>query len=89
MASATWEEYLQSQENVDGVRFTWNMWPHSKIDASRLVVPVGVFFSPMKERPPDVATPPPLTYEPVVCTKNTCHSILNPFWSAQEQNENY
>jgi hypothetical protein len=45
---ATWEEYLHNQENVDGVRATWNMLPHSKTDAQKLVVPPAIFFAPLK-----------------------------------------
>lgn len=45
---ATWEEYLSNQEANDGVKFTWNMWPHSRIDAQRLVVPLACFFTPLK-----------------------------------------
>uniref|UniRef100_A0A1I7XD45 Protein transport protein SEC23 n=1 Tax=Heterorhabditis bacteriophora TaxID=37862 RepID=A0A1I7XD45_HETBA len=44
----SWEEYLAIQQKVDGVQFTWNMWPHSRIDAQRLVIPVACFFTPLK-----------------------------------------
>lgn len=77
---ATWEEYLQQQENVDGVRFTWNMWPHSRIDAAKLVVPLAGFFTPLKERPQESLAPPPLHYDPVLCTKTACKAVLNPLW---------
>lgn len=46
--AATWEDYIQQQLNADGVQFTWNMWPHSKVDAQRLVVPLAAFFTPLK-----------------------------------------
>jgi hypothetical protein len=47
---ASWEEYLHSQENVDGIRMTWNILPHSKTDAQKLVVPPAAFFAPLKVR---------------------------------------
>uniref|UniRef100_A0A914UZG7 Protein transport protein SEC23 n=1 Tax=Plectus sambesii TaxID=2011161 RepID=A0A914UZG7_9BILA len=75
---STWEEYLANQQNIDGVQFTWNMWPHSRIDAQRLVVPLATFFSPLKERPADQPQPPPLHYDPVLCQKAQCKAVLNP-----------
>ncbi|KAK6753171.1 hypothetical protein RB195_012647 [Necator americanus] len=75
---ATWEEYLATQQSIDGVQFTWNLWPHSRVDAQRLVVPVSCFFTPLKERPTDQPQQPPLEYDPVLCQKATCKAILNP-----------
>ncbi|CAD5223085.1 unnamed protein product [Bursaphelenchus okinawaensis] len=75
---ASWDEYLQNQENVDGVRFTWNMLPHSKVDSQKLVVPPGVFFAPLKERPAELPPLPPLEYDPVLCQKPQCKAVLNP-----------
>lgn len=71
----TYEEYIQQNEDRDGVRFTWNVWPSSRIDATRLVVPLGCLYQPIKERP-DL---PVITYDPVICTKSSsCKGILNP-----------
>nr|CDJ94460.1 Zinc finger and Sec23 Sec24 trunk region domain containing protein [Haemonchus contortus] len=75
---ASWEEYLAAQQAVDGVQFTWNLWPHSRVDAQRLVVPVACFFTPLKERPADQPQQPPLEYDPVLCQKASCKAILNP-----------
>uniref|UniRef100_A0A915BSI6 Protein transport protein SEC23 n=4 Tax=Parascaris univalens TaxID=6257 RepID=A0A915BSI6_PARUN len=75
---ATWEEYLVNQANIDGIQMTWNMWPHSRIDAQRLVVPVAVFFTPLKERPIDQPQQPPLEYDPVLCQRASCKAVLNP-----------
>ncbi|VDK45353.1 unnamed protein product [Anisakis simplex] len=75
---STWEEYLANQANIDGIQMTWNMWPHSRLDAQRLVVPVSVFFTPLKERPLDQPQQPPLEYDPVLCQKQSCKAILNP-----------
>ncbi|CAG9789435.1 unnamed protein product [Diatraea saccharalis] len=71
---ATYEEFMQQNEDRDGIRFTWNVWPSSRIEATRLVVPLACLYQPLKERP-DL---PPIQYEPVLCTRNTCRAILNP-----------
>ncbi|XP_058812177.1 protein transport protein Sec23A isoform X2 [Topomyia yanbarensis] len=70
----TYEEFIQQNEDRDGIRFTWNVWPSSRLDASRMVVPLGCLYQPLKERP-DL---PPIMYDPVVCTRTTCRAILNP-----------
>lgn len=71
---ATYEEFIQQNEDRDGIRFTWNVWPSSRIETTRLVVPLACLYQPLKERP-DL---PPIQYEPVLCTRNTCRAILNP-----------
>ena len=71
---STYEEYIQQNEDRDGIRFTWNVWPSSRIEATRLVVPLGCLYQPIKERP-DL---PPIQYDPVLCTRNNCRAILNP-----------
>ncbi|XP_037963230.1 protein transport protein Sec23A isoform X1 [Plutella xylostella] len=71
---ATYEEFIQQNEDRDGIRLTWNVWPSSRIETTRLVVPLACLYQPLKERP-DL---PPIQYEPVLCTRNTCRAILNP-----------
>ena len=61
-------------EATDGVRFSWNVWPSSRLEATRMVVPLGCLYTPLKP----INELPLLPYEPVVC-KGTCPSILNPF----------
>uniref|UniRef100_A0A224XJ36 Protein transport protein SEC23 n=1 Tax=Panstrongylus lignarius TaxID=156445 RepID=A0A224XJ36_9HEMI len=70
----TYEEFIQQSEERDGIRFTWNVWPSSRLEATRLVVPVGCLYQPLKER----YDLPPILYDPVQCTRNTCRAILNP-----------
>lgn len=70
----TYEDFIQQNEDRDGVRFTWNVLPSSRIDATRLVVPLGTLYQPIKER----ADLPPIQYDPVLCTRSTCRAILNP-----------
>ncbi|PSN63985.1 protein transport protein SEC23 [Corynespora cassiicola Philippines] len=61
-------------EDKDGVRLSWNTLPSSRMEASRLVVPIAALYTPLKERP----EAPLLQYEPVAC-KAPCRAILNPF----------
>ncbi|XP_076441689.1 protein transport protein Sec23A-like isoform X2 [Babylonia areolata] len=72
---ATYQEFIQQNEDRDGVRFSWNVLPSSRLEATRMVVPLGCLFTPLKERP-DL---PPIQYDPVLCTRPTCRAILNPF----------
>ena len=62
-------------EDRDGVRLSWNVWPSSKIEATRTVVPISALYTPLKERE-DL---PPVLYEPVTC-KPPCRAVLNPYW---------
>ena len=43
-------------------------------EASRLVVPIGGLYTPLKEKPDS----PMAMYEPVTC-KAPCRAVLNPF----------
>ncbi|XP_069586754.1 protein transport protein Sec23A [Ranitomeya imitator] len=70
----TFLEFIQQNEDRDGVRFSWNVWPSSRLEATRMVVPVATLFTPLKERP-DL---PPIQYEPVLCSRTTCRAVLNP-----------
>ncbi|KAJ6524936.1 hypothetical protein B0H19DRAFT_1340023 [Mycena capillaripes] len=58
----------------DGVRLSWNVWPSSRIEATRTVVPISALYTPLKPRE-DL---PPVLYEPVAC-KPPCRAILNPY----------
>ncbi|KAM5366533.1 hypothetical protein ACJZ2D_010501 [Fusarium nematophilum] len=72
----TLKEQWSEVEDRDGVRLSWNVFPSSRMEASRLVVPIGALYTPLKEKPDT----PLLHFEPVTC-KQPCRSVLNPFWS--------
>jgi protein transport protein SEC23 len=61
-------------EDHDGVRFSWNAWPSTRLEATRCVVPISCLYTPLKEKP-DLA---PVFYEPVTC-KPPCRAVLNPY----------
>lgn len=63
---------FDAEEERDGCRFSWNVWPSSRLEGTRLVVPVACAYTPFKDNMPLVY------YEPVPC-KGSCRSILNPF----------
>ncbi|TGJ76156.1 hypothetical protein E0Z10_g10912 [Xylaria hypoxylon] len=69
------KEQWSEVEDRDGVRLSWNVFPSSRVEASRLVVPIGALYTPLKEKPDT----PLLQFEPVTC-KQPCRSVLNPFW---------
>eukprot|EP01117_Protostelium_nocturnum_P001741 TRINITY_DN1214_c0_g1_i1.p1 TRINITY_DN1214_c0_g1~~TRINITY_DN1214_c0_g1_i1.p1 ORF type:complete len:780 (-),score=240.58 TRINITY_DN1214_c0_g1_i1:189-2468(-) len=60
-------------EEQDGTRFSFNVWPSTRIEANRLVVPLGCLYTPLKENMPQV------TYPPVLCKSQNCHVVLNPY----------
>ena len=66
---------FEQNEDINGVRFSWNVFPASRTDANKNVVPVGCLYTPLKERE-DLAV---AGYNPVVCGNINCKSVLNPY----------
>ena len=62
-----------------GVRLSWNVWPSSRIEATRTVVPISALYTPLKIRE-DL---PEILYEPITC-KPPCRAVLNPYWYVSE-----
>lgn len=60
-------------EGIDGVRMTWNVWPRTKVEASKCVIPIAASISLIRPHP-DILT---LPYAPLRC--KTCIAVLNPF----------
>ena len=77
MAANTLQEFIESTEDVDGVRFNWNVWPQTRVEAAKVVLPLGCLFTPLRES--QTRPLPPIQYEPVVCARQNCRSILNPY----------
>ena len=40
---------VYAQEERDGVRMSYGTWPASRLEATRIVVPVGCLYSPLKK----------------------------------------
>ncbi|KAL6950738.1 GTPase-activating protein S23 [Hanseniaspora vineae] len=66
---------FDTNEDINGVRFSWNCFPATKSDANRNVVPIGCLYTPLKERE-DLAI---VNYNPVLCTGPQCKAVLNPY----------
>eukprot|EP01104_Vermistella_antarctica_P015374 TRINITY_DN5034_c0_g1_i1.p1 TRINITY_DN5034_c0_g1~~TRINITY_DN5034_c0_g1_i1.p1 ORF type:complete len:756 (+),score=198.87 TRINITY_DN5034_c0_g1_i1:275-2542(+) len=62
-------------EERDGIRLSWNVWPSSRIEATRAVVPVGALYQPYKATAGAIQVP----YQPVACAR--CECVLNPYCS--------
>ena len=48
---ATFQEYIQQNEDRDGIRLSWNVLPSSRLEATRLVVNPACLYTPLKEKP--------------------------------------
>jgi protein transport protein SEC23 len=40
---------FDQDEDANGVRFTWNVWPSSRLAATRLIVPLASVYTPLKQ----------------------------------------
>lgn len=47
-SSGLGNEFVELEE-VDAVRMVWNVWPRSRLEAAKCVVPFGVIYTPVKE----------------------------------------
>eukprot|EP00890_Picochlorum_soloecismus_P005474 jgi/Picsp_1/5928/NSC_03285-R1_transport protein len=65
-------EFLELEE-VDGVRMVWNVWPKSRLEAAKCVVPFGVVHTPAKQ----TSNLQVVEYDPIPC--KSCGAILNPY----------
>jgi hypothetical protein len=71
------QEFIESAEDIDGARFNWNVWPSTRIESAKVVLPLGCLFTPLKES--STRPLPPISYEPVLCTRPNCRAVLNPY----------
>ncbi|KAK9814088.1 hypothetical protein WJX72_000474 [[Myrmecia] bisecta] len=55
------------------LRLSWNVWPNSRLEATKSVIPFGALYTPNKVLP-DM---PVVQYEPVPC--KSCGAFLNPY----------
>ncbi|KAM9998029.1 hypothetical protein ACTFIY_007692 [Dictyostelium cf. discoideum] len=66
---------FDQSEDRDGVRFSWNVWPTSRVEATKnLLVPLGCLYTPLHQSPEITQVP----YPPLRC-KGICNAILNPY----------
>ncbi len=60
-------------ESLHGVRMPWNVWPSSKAEVTKCVVPLTAIVTPLHAAPALTVLP----YSPLRC--KSCRSLLNPF----------
>ncbi|BFZ57021.1 GTPase-activating protein S23 [Savitreella phatthalungensis] len=68
------KDFFEDAEYQDGVRFSWNAIPSTRVEAGRTVVPIGAVYTPLFNKQESIN----LEYEPVVC-RPPCKAILNPY----------
>lgn len=61
-------------EDMNGIRFSWNVLPTNRQDADSCHVPFGCVYTPLKQI---IGRDEPLPYQPVLC--RNCHSAMNPY----------
>lgn len=66
---------FEEAEDVNGIRLAWNVFPATKAEAAKIVVPTGGLYTPLKARE-DL---PVAGYDPCVCANPSCRGILNPY----------
>ena len=55
--AGTGAEFIELEE-VDAVRMAWNVWPHSRLEAAKCVIPFGVMYTPVKQTTNLQVSPP-------------------------------
>ncbi|KAG4179850.1 hypothetical protein ERO13_A10G130500v2 [Gossypium hirsutum] len=60
-------------EGIDAIRMTWNVWPRTKVEASKCVIPLAASIAPIRPHT-DI---PMLPYAPL--RYKTCSAVLNAF----------
>lgn len=70
---------VTSMEVTHGVRLSFHTWPSSRLEATRIIAPLGALYTPLAQLPPTSAPPQALPYEPVRCSSTSCKAVLNPY----------
>ena len=73
---------LEGFEAQNGLRFTWNEWPATMVDAAKAIIPIAAIYTPMKHI---ARIPSAMGYEPARCTQNKCGAVMNPYWCVQRR----
>lgn len=66
---------VHMQEAMNGVRMSWNIWPSTRLDATRIIVPLGCLYTPLK----NTEGLQLVEYDPVLCKSRECGAVLNPY----------
>ena len=79
-------DFVEAEER-DGVRFSWNMWPSSRTEATKIVVPIGCLYTPLKRLNRGGHEISAVPYEPIHCKNGNCGAILNPWCQVDFQSK--
>lgn len=67
---------INENEEYNGVRMSWNIWPSTRLDMTKIVVPMGALYTPLKKTK-DLSV---VNYNPVVCRGGAqCGCVFNPY----------
>ena len=82
-AAQTYQDYIQSQEDRDGVRLSWNVWPSSRLEATRMVVPLAALYTPLKVLKPwifSLLKTPQKAHNIIPFIEGAARLASNPVW---------
>ena len=65
-------------ENLDGVRMTWNVWPNSKQESQKCVIPFAAIYSPNKPLSGAIVSPRSLTTRDLAGGSRSLSRIFQP-----------
>ncbi len=68
---------VSASEDACGVRLSFHNWPSTRLEATRLVAPLGALVTPLKKLSGSNCPPSALPYDPIRCS--ACHAVLNPY----------
>lgn len=68
-------ETFYENEDRDNIRFSWNIFPQTKIQLTKNVIPLACMYAPLKKGVSTILAP----YEPLKCY-GPCKTYINPFW---------
>ena len=72
---------FHEMEQQNGLRCSWNVWPPTRMDMARMVLPLGCMYTPLKT----MAASNLVEFEPVVCRSRGCGAVLNPYCACDFQ----
>eukprot|EP00485_Elphidium_margaritaceum_P003146 CAMPEP_0202686984 /NCGR_PEP_ID=MMETSP1385-20130828/2714_1 /ASSEMBLY_ACC=CAM_ASM_000861 /TAXON_ID=933848 /ORGANISM="Elphidium margaritaceum" /LENGTH=816 /DNA_ID=CAMNT_0049341685 /DNA_START=32 /DNA_END=2482 /DNA_ORIENTATION=- len=67
---------FEEAEKIDGLRLSWNVWPTTRLEQVKMVIPLGVMYTPLMNQQECFRC----EYPALQCRKDSCQAILSP-WS--------
>lgn len=76
MATQQFLDMIEDREDRDGIRLSWNSWPSTRVEATRMVIPIGALYTPLK----DLGGPREVASDVYRCKESSCNGVLNSYW---------